>query len=138
MSSKKLGWEPEWFGEDQFDDCLVEKIKKFVLAGGFFFSEDWIVKEFVEKAFPKFIEAGFKLPDHNVTIAPVRGMATSGWKGRSYSLGIADAVTVLAQNAAAADAAATLIANSVTTYYALMRAAYESQKPYTNRSLMDR
>ncbi len=46
---------------------------------------------------------------------PVRGMATSGWKGRSYSLGIADAVTVLAQNAAAADAAATLIANSVTT-----------------------
>ena len=29
MSSKKLGWEPEWFGEDQFDDCLVEKIKKF-------------------------------------------------------------------------------------------------------------
>ena len=29
MSSKKLGWEPEWFGEDQFDDCLVEKIKRF-------------------------------------------------------------------------------------------------------------
>ncbi len=63
-----------------FDPSLtadsVEKIKKFVLAGGFVFSEDWIVKEFVEKAFPKFIEAGFKLPDHNVTIAPVRGMAT--------------------------------------------------------------
>jgi hypothetical protein len=63
-----------------FDPSLsadaVEKIKKFVLAGGFVFSEDWIVKEFVEKAFPKFIEAGFKLPNHNVTIAPVRGMAT--------------------------------------------------------------
>jgi ApbE superfamily uncharacterized protein (UPF0280 family) len=44
---------------------------------------------------------------------PVRGMATSGWRGRSYSLGIADAVTVLACNAAAADAAATLIANAV-------------------------
>ena len=29
MSSKKLGWEPEWFGEDQFDDCLVEKVKQF-------------------------------------------------------------------------------------------------------------
>ena len=27
---------------------------------------------------------------------PVRGIATSGWRGRSFSLGIADAVTVLA------------------------------------------
>jgi ApbE superfamily uncharacterized protein (UPF0280 family) len=44
---------------------------------------------------------------------PVRGVATSGWRGRSHSLGIADAVTVLAANGAAADAAATLIANAV-------------------------
>lgn len=44
---------------------------------------------------------------------PVRGIATSGWRGRSHSLGIADAVTVLACDAAAADAAATLIANAV-------------------------
>ena len=43
-----------------------------------------------------------------------RGMATSGWRGRSLSFGIADAVTVLAESAAAADAAATLIANAVT------------------------
>ena len=39
---------------------------------------------------------------------PARGMATSGWRGRSLSFGIADAVTVLAKSAAAADAAATL------------------------------
>ena len=45
---------------------------------------------------------------------PARGMATSGWRGRSLSFGIADAVTVLADSAAAADAAATLIANAVT------------------------
>ncbi len=45
----------------------------------------------------------------------VRGIATSGWRGRSFSLGIADAVTVLARDAAAADAAATMIANAVTT-----------------------
>jgi len=43
----------------------------------------------------------------------VRGVATSGWKGRSLSFGIADAVTVLAETAAAADVAATLIANAV-------------------------
>ncbi len=44
---------------------------------------------------------------------PVRGIATSGWRGRSHSLGIADAVTVLADTASAADAAATVIANAV-------------------------
>jgi ApbE superfamily uncharacterized protein (UPF0280 family) len=43
----------------------------------------------------------------------VRGIATSGWRGRSFSLGIADAVTVLAATAPMADAAATIIANCV-------------------------
>ncbi len=47
----------------------------------------------------------------------VRGIATSGWRGRSQSLGIADAVTVLAGSAATADAAATLIANDVNVDY---------------------
>lgn len=44
---------------------------------------------------------------------PVRGVATSGRHGRSFSLGIADAVTVLAATASQADAAATVIANAV-------------------------
>lgn len=50
--------------------------------------------------------------------SPVRGIATSGRAtlgqgGRSFSLGIADAVTTFARSAAAADVAATLIANAV-------------------------
>jgi uncharacterized protein len=44
---------------------------------------------------------------------PARGVATSGRHGRSFSLGIADAVTVLARTASQADAAATIIANAV-------------------------
>jgi uncharacterized protein len=43
----------------------------------------------------------------------IGGIATSGWRGRSFSLGIADAVTILGANAAAADAAATVVANAV-------------------------
>ena len=54
---------------------------------------------------------------------PVRGIATSGWRGRSLSLGIADSVTVLAKNAAAADAAATMIANAVNTEHAAIQRA---------------
>ncbi len=53
---------------------------------------------------------------------PVRGVATSGWRGRSFSFGIADAVTVLAADAAA-DAAATLIANQVNVASPLVRRA---------------
>ena len=41
------------------------------------------------------------------------GVATSGWGGRSFSLGIADAVTVLARTASEADVAATMICNAV-------------------------
>jgi ApbE superfamily uncharacterized protein (UPF0280 family) len=43
----------------------------------------------------------------------IGGIATSGWQGRSFSRGIADSVTVLAPTGAAADVAATLIANAV-------------------------
>jgi len=43
----------------------------------------------------------------------IGGIATSGQGGRSLSLGIADSVTVLAASAAAADTAATLVANAV-------------------------
>jgi ApbE superfamily uncharacterized protein (UPF0280 family) len=55
------------------------------------------------------LDGDFELP----STVPVRGVATSGWRGRSFSLGIADSVTVLAASAAQADAAATLIANAV-------------------------
>ncbi len=55
------------------------------------------------------VDGRFRIDD---TLA-VRGIATSGWRGRSFSLGIADSVTVLARTVAAADAAATVIANAV-------------------------
>jgi ApbE superfamily uncharacterized protein (UPF0280 family) len=61
---------------------------------------------------------------------PVRGVATSGWPGRSFSRGIADAVTVLAASAAGADAAATIIANAVDADHpAIRRAPAESLDP---------
>lgn len=43
----------------------------------------------------------------------ISGIATSGWRGRSQSLGIADAVTILACTASMADAAASIVANAV-------------------------
>jgi ApbE superfamily uncharacterized protein (UPF0280 family) len=55
------------------------------------------------------LSGAFAIDHHTL----VRGIATSGWRGRSFSLGIADSVTVLAVDAATADAAATLIGNAV-------------------------
>jgi uncharacterized protein len=60
----------------------------------------------------------------------IGGIATSGWRGRSFSLGIADAVTVLARDAAHADAAATTIANAVDIDDpAILRAAAQTLDP---------
>jgi ApbE superfamily uncharacterized protein (UPF0280 family) len=74
--------------------------------------------------------------DGNFEIAndlPVRGIATSGWRGRSFSLGIADSVTVLAATAADADAAATMIANQVNAEHpAIVRAAASDLKDDTD------
>jgi uncharacterized protein len=64
-------------------------------------------------------DAGFAV-DH---ASPVRGVATSGWRGRSHSLGIADSVTVLAATAAQADVAATVVANAVNLADARIRRA---------------
>jgi len=62
---------------------------------------------------------------------PTRGIATSGRHGRSFSLGIADAVTVLARTAAQADAAATIIANAVDLpgHRAIVRCPAEQLQP---------
>jgi hypothetical protein len=62
---------------------------------------------------------------------PIRGVATSGRGGRSFSLGIADAVTVLAASASQADAAATVIANAVDLpgHPAITRARAQSLQP---------
>ncbi|MES2714865.1 MAG: UPF0280 family protein [Pseudomonadota bacterium] len=69
-------------------------------------------------------DAGFSLCHAD----PVRGVATSGWRGRSQSLGIADSVTVLATTAAQADAAATVIANAVNLDDARIRRAPASSR----------
>jgi ApbE superfamily uncharacterized protein (UPF0280 family) len=64
----------------------------------------------------------------------VRGIATSGRRGRSFSLGIADAVTILAKTAAAADAAATAVANAVDLpdHPAIMRRAAHDLDPQSD------
>lgn len=51
----------------------VKKIKKFVEAGGNLFTEDWGLKEVLEKAWPKFVLAGSYLREQEVDIGPARG-----------------------------------------------------------------
>jgi uncharacterized protein len=65
---------------------------------------------------------------------PSRGIATSGRHGRSFSLGIADAVTVLAKTASRADAAATIVANAVDlpTHHAIVRCPANELQPDTD------
>ena len=62
-----------------------------------------------------------------------RVIESASARGRSFSLGVADSVTVLAGNAAAADAAATLIGNAVNCEHpAIIRAPAEQLKDDTD------
>lgn len=61
------------------------------------------------------------LVDATILLQESCGVATSGWRGRSQSLGIADAVTVVADCGASADAAATMIANAVNAQHPAIR-----------------
>ncbi len=89
-----------------------------------------------------FIVGMIDRPDHPSLIGsarirgydPIRGVATSGWRGRSFSLGIADAVTVLAASAAIADATATLVANAVDLpgHPAIRRAPANARDPQSD------
>jgi ApbE superfamily uncharacterized protein (UPF0280 family) len=56
--------------------------------------------------------AGTLMVDRSCGVA-TSGRACKGQGGRSFSFGIADAVTILARSAAEADAAATIVANAV-------------------------
>ena len=85
--------------------------KAYVNNGGdvaFHLSQNQVMKTSLAAIPNMFAEIEFK--DQS------RGIATSGWKGKSFSRGIADSVTVLADNAAMADAAATMICNAVDIY----------------------
>ena len=82
--------------------------KAYVNNGGdvsFYLNKNQIMKTSLA-AIPNMI-AEIKYKDKS------RGIATSGWRGKSFSRGIADSVTVLADNSAMADAAATMIGNAV-------------------------
>ena len=85
--------------------------KAYVNNGGdvsFYLNKNQIMKSSLA-AIPNMI-AEIKYKDKS------RGIATSGWRGKSFSRGFADSVTVLADNAAMADAAATMIGNAVDIY----------------------
>ena len=95
------------------DPCLEEIQRMYVNNGG-----DIAFWLNVGESFSIGVVDNPGIPELNAKVSlanesPVRGIATSGWRGRSMSLGIADAVTVLAKSAADADVAATLIANEV-------------------------
>jgi uncharacterized protein len=63
------------------------------------------------------------IPSGALDLTQSGGVATSGWRGRSFSFGIADSVTVQAASAASADAAATMIANAVDAEHPAIRRA---------------
>ncbi|HAK96259.1 MAG TPA: hypothetical protein DCM87_15030 [Planctomycetes bacterium] len=61
--------------EYKFSGAAVERLKRFVEAGGFLFTEDWVLEELLERAWPELVGSGPKLPEKNVKALPAPGKA---------------------------------------------------------------
>ncbi|MBI4577036.1 MAG: hypothetical protein HY722_12310 [Planctomycetes bacterium] len=59
-----------------FDAKAVQKIKAFVEAGGYLFTEDWGLPEVLEKAWPSLVKAGEFQKEQEVDVVPSRGMTS--------------------------------------------------------------
>ncbi len=57
----------------RLDDAAIEKLRDFVLRGGYLFCEDWNVKEIIPRLFPDFVGPGEQLKPTSVDVMPMRG-----------------------------------------------------------------
>jgi len=51
----------------------IDKVKKFVEAGGYLFSEDWILEEILQLAWPEKVKCGAYLKEQDVPVLPKQG-----------------------------------------------------------------
>ena len=51
----------------------IDKVKKFVEAGGYLFSEDWILEEILQIAWPEKVKCGAYLKEQDVPVLPKQG-----------------------------------------------------------------
>ncbi len=57
-------------------DAAVKKLKNYVEAGGYLFTEDWNMPDILERAWPRLVGTGSYLPEGKVDVAPARGATT--------------------------------------------------------------
>ncbi len=60
----------------KLSDAAIKKLQNFVRSGGSLFCEDWVVKEVLERAFPKYVSTGMVLKKDTVDVVPARGRAS--------------------------------------------------------------
>ena len=58
----------------------LNKIRKFVAAGGFLFTEDWGLEEVIEPIFKKRVRRGVYLKEGSVVVNPAPVKADRAWK----------------------------------------------------------
>jgi len=93
-------------------DCVVKKIKEISDYDRIIFNNggDISIECSKTELLPIIDVSGIK---GKLISTEIKGIATSGLGGRSFTKGIAESVTVFAENSSIADASATFIANNV-------------------------
>lgn len=60
----------------KMSDAAVEKLKRYVEAGGYLFTEDWGLTDILARAWPELVVPGSYLPEEEVDVAPAQGATT--------------------------------------------------------------
>lgn len=70
--------------QDVLSDAGVRKVKEWVEAGGYLFTEDWALMDIVARAWPDILQPGPLLPAANVRVMPAVGAATNPYLKRIF------------------------------------------------------
>lgn len=71
---------------DEFSPKAIDKIKNYVNRGGFLFTEDWVLEELLEKAWPDFVKHGdYMAEDKTVGVTPEPGATSHPYIQRLFA-----------------------------------------------------
>lgn len=82
---KCAGTGPHMTGENKLSDKAIAKIREFVEKdGGYLFTEDWVLPEVLERAWPTHVRTGKYLTGGDVSVTPTPGVSTHPYLRRIF------------------------------------------------------
>ncbi len=70
--------------EDPLGPQSAKKLVRYVKGGGYLFTEDWVLEDFLSKAWPKLVGVGPRMGEGSVAVLPAPGLGTHPYLRRVF------------------------------------------------------